>query len=114
MTDGIDQDFFTSVLESNKAAVQAAVRDAMMDGIKRQFEWEIPATLKKAVDEFITEEVMPAVRAELTANKDVFVNAATEMVKLAPAEIGKAMQGHLAKNLTNSWQVRKIIEACFQ
>ena len=81
--------------------------------MKRQFQWELPEAVKKAVTEFVTEEIIPEVKAELEANKDVFVTAATEMVKGAPAEIGKAMQAQLAKNLTDSWKVRKIVEALF-
>src|SRR5690606_31592883 len=110
---GLNEEFFTSVLESNKEAVHATVREALLSGIKRQFEWEIPEAVKKAVQEFITEEIIPEIQAELTANKAVFVDAATEMVKGAPAEIGKAMQAQLAKKLTDSWQLKKILEACF-
>lgn len=110
---GLSADFFTDILESNKAAVQATVRDALLAGVKRQFEWELPEAVKKAVQEFITDEIVPGIQAELQANKAVFVNAATEMVKGAPAEIGKAMQAHVAKNLADSWKLRKLTEAMF-
>jgi transcription termination factor NusB len=110
----LDAEFFTDVLESNKDAVRATVRDALLEGVKRQFQWEIPEAVKKAVSEFITAEIIPEIKAELEANKAVFVNAATEMVKGVPVEIGKAMQEQLAKNLTQSWTLRKVVEACFQ
>lgn len=113
MADALDADFFTDILETNKDAVRATVRDALLDGVKRQFQWELPEAVKKAVTEFVTEQIIPEVKAELEANKDVFVNAATEMVRGAPAEIGKAMQEQLAKNLTDSWKLRKLIEAMF-
>jgi hypothetical protein len=114
MAEALNEEFFTSVLEENKDAVRATVRDALLEGVKRQFAWEVPDAVKKAVAEFITEENIPEIKAELEANKETFVIAATEMVRGVPAEIGKAMQKQLAKNLTNSWTLRKITEACFQ
>ena len=110
----IDEAFFSEVLESNRDAVRNSVKEALLSGIKRQFEWELPEAVKATVAEFIRDEIIPELKADLEANKDVFVDAATEMVKAAPAEIGKAMQTHLAKNLTNSWTLRKIVEAAFQ
>lgn len=109
----MDTAFYTDVLETNKDAVRAAVTNALLDGVKRQFEWELPQAVKETVHQFIADEVVPAIKADLEKNKDAIVNAATEMVRGAPAEIGKAMQEHLAKNLTQSWQLRKIVEACF-
>lgn len=110
----LDAAFFTDILESNKDAVRAAVRDTMLESVKRQFEWEVPDAVKKAVTEFVSEEILPAIKAELLANKDVFVDAATELVRVAPVEIAKAMQEQVAKNLAYSWNVRKIAEALFQ
>ncbi len=114
MAEGLNEEFFTNVLEENKDTVRAAVRDALLEGVKRQFAWELPEAVKKAVQEFVAEEIIPAIKADLEANKDTFVTAATDMVRGAPAEIGKAMQEQLAKNLTQSWTLRKIVEACFQ
>jgi hypothetical protein len=113
VADGISAEFFTSVLDSNREQVQAAVRDAMLDGIKRQFQWELPEAVKKEVTAFMVEEVIPQIRAELTANKDEFVTAATTLARAAPAELAKAMQEHVAKQLTNSWTLRKVTEALF-
>lgn len=109
----LNEEFFTSVLESNKDAVRATVRDALLAGVKRHFEWELPEAVKRAVHEFVTDQIIPEIKAEMEANKDVFVTAATEIVRGAPAEIGKAMQAHLAKNLTDSWKLRKVVEAMF-
>ena len=113
MADSLNEEFFTTVLEENKDAVRATVRDALLEGVKRQFAWELPDAVKKAVQEFVAEEILPAVRADLEANKEEFIEAATAMVRGVPAEIGKAMQEQLAKNLTNSWTLRKVVEACF-
>jgi len=110
----ISADFFTDILESNKGAVKAAVTDALMSGIKRQFEWELPNALKEEVAKFITDEIVPEIRSQLLANKDELVGAATTMVRGIPAEIAKAMQEKLANNLTQSWQLTKIIDACFK
>lgn len=110
----MDATFYTDVLEENKDAVRAAVTNALLDGVKRQFEWELPQAVKETVNDFIKTEVVPAIQADLEKNKDAIVAAATEIVRGVPAEIGKAMQEHLAKNLTQSWTLRQIVEACFK
>lgn len=113
MSEALTVDFFTDILESNRDQVKATVTEALLSGVKRQFEWEIPEAVKKEVNDFITNEIIPEVRAQLFTNKDEFVDAAVTMVRGVPAEIGKAMQENLAKNLTNSWTLRKVVEACF-
>lgn len=110
----MNTEFYTDVLEENKDAVRAAVKNALLEGVKRQFEWELPQAVKDEVHTFIKTEIVPAIQADLIKNKEAIVDAATEMVRGAPAEIGKAMQEQLAKNLTNSWQLRQIVEACFK
>lgn len=110
----INEQFYTEILEQNKDAVRQAVADAMLDSIKREFQWELPNALKKVVNEFIEEEIAPSVRAQLLENKDELVQAATALIAGVPAEIGKALQMHLAKTLTDSWKLRKVTEALFQ
>lgn len=110
----LSTEFFTDILEGNRSAVKAAVTDALMSGIKRQFEWELPNAVKEEVSKFVTDQIVPEVRAQLLANKDDLVDAAIVMVRGIPAELSKAMQEQLAKNLTQSWTLNKIIEACFK
>lgn len=110
----MDDQFYKEVLEENKDAVKRAVKEAMLESVKQKFGWGLPDALKKTVDEFLKEEILPAIRADLLENKDAIVAAATDAVRGAPAEIGKALQEHLAKNLTDSWKLRKVTEALFQ
>ncbi len=109
MASEMDADFFRDILESNKDMVRDGVRDALMDSIKRQFQWELPKAVKVTVKEFMEQEVVPAIRAELLANKEQFVEAATEIARAAPAEIAKAMQAKIAENLTHSWTLREVV-----
>ena len=107
----LSEDFFLNILESNKEEVRSTVRNALLDGVKKQFEWELPQAVRTAVAEFITEEIIPEIKAELEANKNAIVDAATEMVRGAPVEIGKAMQAKVAESLTHSYNLRKMMEA---
>ena len=107
----LSAEFMLSVLDDHRDTVKAAVKEALMSGIKRKFEWELPNAVSSAVDEFIKAEVVPEIRAQLTADKDVFVNAAIEMVKSVPVEIGKALQLQIAKNLTSSYKLEALIKA---
>lgn len=110
----MDDKFFKEVLEENKDAVKRKVREAMLEGIERQFSWELPQAVKNEVSKFVEEEIVPSVRADLMENKDAMVNAATEIVASVPAELAKAMQEQLAKTLKDSWKLRKVTEALFQ
>lgn len=110
----MDSQFFTDILEQNKDAVKKQVIDTMMQSIQRQFQWELPESIKKEVSAFIDAEVLPAVRAELIANKATFVEAATELARTAPLEIAKAMQASAAKNLTQSWTLRNVVGELFK
>lgn len=103
-------DFFTGILDENREAVRAAVRDTLLESVKKQFAWEVPEAIRKEVSDFITSEVIPDVRAELMKNKAAFVDAATELAKAAPIELAKAMQQRIAENLTSSWKLKKVIE----
>ena len=109
-TVALDAAFFTSILDENRDAVRASVKEALLAGVKRQFEWEIPDAVKREVSAFVTEEVIPEIRAELMANKAAFVSAATDIAKAAPIELAKAMQEAVAKNLANSWTLKKVVE----
>lgn len=109
----MDDKFYIEILEENKAAVREKVKEAMLESIKRQFEWEIPNCLKEIVTTFVKEEIAPEVKKELMDNKEVFIQGATDIIKGVPAELGKAIQEHLAKNLTNSWNLKKITDALF-
>ncbi|MES2752775.1 MAG: hypothetical protein V4661_15510 [Pseudomonadota bacterium] len=111
MASEIDAAFFTEVLESNKASVREAVKETILNSVKQQFQWELPETVKKVFSDFITEEVVPEIRAELEANKAAFVDAATEIARTAAAEVGKALQKQIAENLTKSWNLRNVVEA---
>ena len=109
----MNDEFYKEILEENKEAVKNKIREAMFDGIKRQFEWELPNAVKEEVQKFIKEEITPSIREDLLQNKDAMVEAATNMIAGIPAEIGKKLQEDLAVNLKNSYKLRKITEALF-
>lgn len=110
----MNDQFYKEILEENKDAVRQKVKEAMLESVAKEFQWELPKVVREAVNEFVQEEIVPAVRAELLENKDAMVQAATDMIAGVPAEIGKAMQEQLAKTLTDSWKLRKVTEALFQ
>lgn len=106
----MDSKFYEEILEQNKDAVKAKVVEAMLASISRQFEWELPKEIQAVVSEFIKAEVLPEVKAELFKNKDELVNAATAFVRGVPEEIAKKMQEQVAKTLTNSYSLQKVVE----
>ena len=109
----MEDKFYTEILEENKEAVREKVRQTILDGIQEKFKWELPNAVNEAVNEFVKDEVVPEIKAQLLEDKDEIVNAATTIAKGIPVELGKALQERLAKNLAESWTIKKIAKELF-
>lgn len=109
----MDEKFYKEILEENKESVKQKVREAMLASVQRQFEWELPNAIKDEVNQFIKEEIAPAIREKLSEDKDAMIQAATDMISGIPIELGKAMQANISEKLTDSWKLRKITDALF-
>ena len=105
----MDDEFYTKILEENKADVIEKVRQAMFEGIEKKFSWELPKVVSDAVDDFVRDEVVPEIRSRLLEDKEAIIDAATAMIRQLPAEIGKAMQEKVAENLSSSWKLEKVV-----
>ena len=110
----MDDKFYKEILEENKAAVKNKVKEAMLEGISSHLAWQVPDKIGEIVSKFIKDEISPAIRAELLENKDEIVSAATDIIRGIPAELGKALQSHLAERLTDRWKFKEITKAMFQ
>lgn len=109
----IDENFLLTALNENRENIKAHVKQTILDGITRQFQWELPEVIKKEVTAFMAEEIAPEIRKQLVADKDMIVDAATVAIQGIAIEIGKQLQEKAAKSLANSWDLKKITEALF-
>ena len=100
-------------LKDNAAAMKQAAIDACVDKIKQDIQWRMPDVVQKAVNEFMANEIAPAVVAALKSEKDGIISATTK----AAAEIGDQLSKQMAKtaieNLTG-YRAKTIIADIFK
>lgn len=112
-TIGIDSQFLIQSLADNREAIKAHVKKVILDGISKQFQWELPQVVTKEVSKFMEEEIVPEIRKQLIADKDLIVEAATKAVQGIAIEVGTSLQKLAAEQLSNSYKVREIGKALF-
>ena len=106
-----NKEYFSEILEQNKEEIRSQVSKNMIEVVSSSFSHELPLILSKELEMFSEEHILPEIRKLLHENKDALICAVTEMISEVPAEIAKALQSHCAEKLSNSWNVRKILEA---
>lgn len=107
----MEAEFYKEIFESNKEQLKEKIAQTMIDGFAERIKWNLPEEVADVIDEFVKEEVLPEVKASLTSDKEAIVKAATDMVQGVPEEIGKALQEHLAKGLSSSYNIKRILDA---
>ena len=87
------EDEMKAFLDENSHAIKAAARDAMIERVKQTLQWQMPGTFSEILNEFLKDEIAPAVKAALMDEKGAIIAA---MAK-ATAEIGDALAKAMAK-----------------
>lgn len=108
-------DELQAFLEENKADIQNAVKAKLIAGLLENHRWEISGAITKVVEDFVTAEIVPAVKAHLADQKGPILQAAIK----ASAELGdalsKAIATHTIKRLEpNGYQLRGVLKALFE
>lgn len=100
-------------MKENAAAMKQAAIDACIAKVKQDIQWRMPDVVQDAVNEFMADEIAPAVVAALKSEKDGIVAATTK----AAAEIGDQLAKKMAEtamtNLTG-YRAKEIIAALFK
>ncbi|NCC53535.1 MAG: hypothetical protein EOM20_20310 [Spartobacteria bacterium] len=109
----INENILLEALEENRENIKAHVRQVILDGITRQFQWELPDVIKKEVAAFMAEEIAPEIRKQLIEDKEAIVDAAAQAVQGIAVEVGKSLQKTASESLTSSYKSRDIVKALF-
>ncbi len=100
-------------LKDNAEAMKKAAIDACIDKVKKDIQWRMPDVVQKAVNEFMADEIAPAVVAALKSEKDGIIAAVTK----SSAEIGDQLSKQMAKaaveNLSG-YRAKEIIASLFK
>lgn len=102
-------------LDANKADIQQAVRQKMIDRLLSTHQWEITGQITAIVNEFITNEIAPEVKKFLADNKGPILEAACAGASEIGDNLAKALVAGVAKNLDpESYKFRGVMKALFE
>ena len=100
--------------EITKEQMIKVAKGEMEKRIQEQFKWNLPDTIAKEVNEFITEHVVPEVRAHLISQKGAILKVAKASADELGIQIAAQMVATAQKNMADSWNAKKVLEALFQ
>lgn len=106
-------DDLKSFLESNKEDIQLAVKQATIGKLIEQHRWDISEQVTKVVREFVAEEVIPAVKAELGSQRGAIIESTLTSLASISDNLAKSLSADAAKRIGSEWDRKKIISAIF-
>ena len=97
---------------------QRDIRDQVISDAKKSFSqqigWALESKIKEGVDEFYAEEILPALREQLFELKPEILQSLKLGILQSAEAVGKALYEKASKNLSESWQATKVVEALFK
>jgi hypothetical protein len=100
-------------LKDNAEAMKKAAIEACVDKIKRDIEWRMPDVVQKAVNDFMADEIAPAVVAALKSEKDGIIAATTKAASEIGDQLAKQMAKTAVENLSG-YRAKSIIADIFK
>ena len=106
------KDELDSFLEANRTEITNAVKAKLIEGLLTQHRWEMSEIVAKTVNEFVTTEVVPEIKAYLEGEKGAIIEAAKEAARQIGELITTKMVTTAAKNV-EGYGFRKLMEGVF-
>lgn len=103
----------SNFLKDNAETMKRAAIEACIDRVKQDIQWRMPDVVQKAVNDFMADEIAPAVVAALKSEKAGIIAATTK----AAAEIGDQLSKQMAKTAIENlsgYRAKDIIAAIFK
>lgn len=108
------EDDLKQFLDSNRAEIQAAVKQKMISALLETHRWKITDQIGKVVTEFVAAEIVPMVRAHLASEKGAIIQSAITAASEIGDTLAKALVVQVTKNLVgNDYQSRQVFKALF-
>ena len=109
------EDDLKQFLDDNKADIQRAVKQKLIDGMLAQHQWQISGEIAKVVQEFVAAEIVPEVRNYMAEQKGPILEAAIKGAAEIGDQLSKAIVERTAKKLDPSnYEFRSILKALFE
>lgn len=98
------------ILESKKDELTADVIKGLKEKITNSIVWKAEDVLQKEVTDFVTAEIMPAVRKELLENKEALTSLFVSTAKDIAVSISISISKKISESLKDSWKVKNMLE----
>ena len=101
------------ILSANKEQIKSAALESLKTAIMDNIGWSTKNAIQKAVDEYITAEILPEISELLKGHKQqildgIVAGASSLAIKIAEVIAAKAM-----KNLSDSYHSGEIVKKIF-
>lgn len=107
------KDELDDFLETNRAEIATAIKTKLIEGLLSQHRWEMSEIVAKTVNEFVSTEVVPEIRAYLESERGPIIEAAKEASRQIGELITKQMVTNAAKNISG-YGFRAVAEGIFK
>ena len=104
----MDEKEIAEFLSKNSESMKKAAVDAVLDKIKRDLEWNMPAEIQQHVNTFMREEIAPEVVKALQGQKGEIVKAAISAASQIGDKLAETMVENAVKSLA-SYRSRELI-----
>jgi hypothetical protein len=108
----LDQQISAAIVKQKDAIVKGLI-DGAVSSLQRDLGWKVARATEEHIDKFIKEEVLPEVQAQIEARRNEIVAAMVGSVDVAMKHAGVKLAETAAKNLAQSWNMKKLAEAMF-
>lgn len=102
-----------SMLDESRSQVVAAI----VDDARRRLSWtvgeQIAEQVKPVVKQFVADEILPELRAQLVEQKGVILEAAVQAAIVIGESVAKSLIAQATQSANDSYRRSKIMDAIF-
>ena len=100
-------------LSTRKDEIIKGLVEGAVSSLQRDLGWKVAHATEQHIDSFIKQEVLPEVQKRLQSRKAEIIDAMLKGIDTALEQAGKTLVSKAAKNLGESWNLKKLTEAMF-
>lgn len=100
-------------LQERKGEIIKGLVEGAITTLNRDLGWQVKHAASEVIDKFIKDEVLPKVQEELEQRKAEIIVSIVGGIEGALQAAVTQMQASAAKNLAQSWNMKKLTEAMF-
>ena len=109
------EDDLKQFLDENAETIKAQVKQKMIDGLLAEHRWSISSQISEIVNEFVKDEIAPAVKEHLQSEKGEIITAALKSASGIGDMLAKALVERAAKNISgDTYNFRNTLKAIFE